>query len=532
MTGSLRPRVVALLAVLGILAGVAGYLFGAPVSYSLLVPAMALVAVLVLTVGVRAGALAALLAAAAFLYVQLAAVERPLAVDFGSGSPTLDLPTLLRGAGATWLPTLLGVVALLIVLAVASLLRDGLDAAPLAERVHEPALDERAVILRSAEDDSTAAAGQSSSMPASREAGLAAMGFAVSSALSADEKIAEEPDGEAEASRRWPTGAAFVRMSLGSNTKGQPFPQVPGERLADIVDETLGALRESTVVWGEDDGKIRMILWGADDERANALVRRVEEAARRQFSLPLDSVVLALERPELFAQPLMAAAPEPIEPKATAAGPTEPEATAAEPPEPEVTAAEPPEPEATAAEPPEPEAAAAKPRPSARRPRPGATAKEPTATAARPARPKATAPRPAPPKAAPPRPASPKAAPPRPASPKAVPPRPAQPVPAPAGRRQPSSTATDPKAAPARPTRPKAPATPRARPEVSSTATQSGARGAPPRQPAAAAAQPAQPVATTKQAPATEAQSMEAEVALRGRPDGARVSSRNARGGS
>jgi hypothetical protein len=324
VTRVLRVHVVALLAVFGALAAAASYVFGAPVSVALLVSALALVAVVTLCLGTRYAGVVAVLAAAGFLYVQLAAVASPLVVDFGNGSGALDLPTLLRGAGATWLPTLLGVAALLIMLPVAGLLRHDLNAGASAEPEHQAVLEDAAGVLRAAEEAGFRVADEGSPtaplavvidpaqpareghaldafplaiLRAAHEAGFRPVNDSVPSAAPARTTFTNDADGETRAGRWSPQVAALVRVSLGPNPDGRRVPRGSGNRLADMVWAELGEWRQDAVVKRDAGGDVLMLLPGADNLLAHALVHRLEDTARRQFRRPLASVVLALDSP-------------------------------------------------------------------------------------------------------------------------------------------------------------------------------------------------------------------------------------------
>jgi hypothetical protein len=325
----LRVHVVALLAVFGALTAAASYVFGAPVSVALLLSALALVAVVTLCLGTRLAAAVAVVAAAGFLYVQLAGVASPLVVDFGNGSRALDLPTLLRGGGATWLPTLLGVAALLIMLPVAGLLRHDLNAGVSAEPEYRAVLENPAGVLRAAEEAGFRVAEEASPSPplalaidhaqpareahavdafplailrAAHEAGFRPVNDSVSSAAPGWTTLTNDPDGRARAERWSPQVAALVRISLGPNPDGRRVPRGNGNRLADMVWAELGEWREDAVVKRDAGGDVLMLLPGADNVLAHALVHRLEDTARRRFRRPLASVVLALDSPGLDAE--------------------------------------------------------------------------------------------------------------------------------------------------------------------------------------------------------------------------------------
>jgi len=244
--------------------------------------------------------------------------------DFGTGSSAIDLPTLVHGAGATWLPTLLGVVALLIMLPVAGLLRHSLNASRSAERAVQTVLEDGAAVLRVAEDAGFRAADEASrSTPvavaadsvdpdgegrsgdafplallrAAHESGFRPVNHILSSSASSEATVTGDSDGEAQTVRWTSQVAALVRVTLGSNPDGKRLPQVTGKRLADMVGAQLGGLRETAVVMSDDAGDVVMLLPGADDQRADELVHQLEDTARRQFRRSLKSVVLALEAP-------------------------------------------------------------------------------------------------------------------------------------------------------------------------------------------------------------------------------------------
>jgi hypothetical protein len=119
----LRLRIVMLVALLGIASAAAGYLYGAPVVVALLPPAMALVAAVRLAVGRLSTYLAAGLATAAFVFLQLAGTEQ-LHVSLGTGA--VDLTALLHSAGG--LQTFVGVAGVMAAVLVAELVARGLEA--------------------------------------------------------------------------------------------------------------------------------------------------------------------------------------------------------------------------------------------------------------------------------------------------------------------------------------------------------------------------------------------------------------------
>jgi hypothetical protein len=326
VSAALRVRVVAVLAVFGALAAAASYVFGAPVSVALLVPAIALVAVVTLSLGLRVAAVIAVIAAAGFLYVQLAGVNEPLVVDFGSGSATIDLPTLVRGAAATWLPTLLGVAALLIMLPVAGLLRHSLDASRFTEPAYQTVPNGGVAVLRAAEVAGSRAVDQAPPPPpppvvlavdptqlggdghdldafplavlrAAHEAGFRPVSESSSSPASTRVVLDDDRARDSEAMRSLPRVASFVRVTLGPNPDGKRVPRVTGKRLAEMVGAELGELQETAVVKRDEAGEVLMLLLGADDRRAHSLVHRLEDKARTEFRRSLESVVLALEAP-------------------------------------------------------------------------------------------------------------------------------------------------------------------------------------------------------------------------------------------
>ncbi|WP_337308684.1 hypothetical protein [Candidatus Aeolococcus gillhamiae] len=315
---ALRMRVTAMLALLGCLAAAAAYLFGAPVSVSLLLPAMALVSVVMISFGLRAALVATALASAAFLFVQLAAVEQPIGVDFGTGSGGLDLPAFLRGAGATWFPTVLGVAALLIILPVAGLVRHGLSGVGGAQRASQPQLQEGVPAPPVAENAVhildvpspapppvlAVPAGQASDegyvvdafplsiLRTAHEAGFRLVDYRLSPTTLTEPGITDRNGRETPAATR---SAALVRVSLRVNPEEAAAPAVTVDRLADMVGEELGWWRDAAVVKSDEGGNVMMLLPGADDPQAHALVHRLEDTARRQFQRSLESVVLVLE---------------------------------------------------------------------------------------------------------------------------------------------------------------------------------------------------------------------------------------------
>jgi hypothetical protein len=294
--------VITVLGTIGCLAVAASYVFGAPVSVAVLVPGMALVAVVMLSSGVRAAAVTCALAAAAFLFVQLAAVEQPIGVDFGTGSAALDLPTLFGGAGARWLPTVLGVAALLIVLFAAGLVRHAFNAARTSEEVYRLALKENVPPLPASatgdEDVDGVDAFPMSILRAAHDAGFRLTHDPSSTAGVAEPGIIMNPEGDAHATPRSPDVAALVRVSLEADPDGAPVSGVSTDRLAEMVGEVVGGWRDRTVVKSDEDGSVMMLLPGADDPQAHALVHQLEDTARRKFRRSLDSAVLVLESSE------------------------------------------------------------------------------------------------------------------------------------------------------------------------------------------------------------------------------------------
>ncbi|MDQ6847188.1 MAG: hypothetical protein M3019_06340 [Candidatus Dormibacteraeota bacterium] len=317
MNQTLRIRVVTLFAVFGALAAGASYVFGGSVAAALLVSSIALVAVVSLCLGRRVAAVTAVFAAAAFLYVELAGVASPVFIDFGSASAAVDLPALLRGASTTWLPTVLGVAALLIIVHIAGLLRQDLDPSPSAAPAYPAVLADAGIILRAAEgagfrvadenspigavavaDDSTETDGDAADafplaiLRAAYDAGF----HPASDILSAPDAVTALTPSERELhAARWaPQAAALVRVSLQPPLDDRPGARRPGQRLLDMVWSELGGWQETAVVKRDAGGDVLMLLPGADQRNAYALVHRLEETAHRQFRRSLGSVVLAL----------------------------------------------------------------------------------------------------------------------------------------------------------------------------------------------------------------------------------------------
>lgn len=304
MIQALHGRVIMVLGTIGCLAVATSYVFGAPVSVAVLVPAMALVAVVMLRSGVRAAAVTCALAAVAFLFVQLAAVEQPIGVDFGTGSAPLDLPTLLGGAGARWLPTVLGIAALLIALFAAGLVRHAFIAARTSEEVYRLALKEHVPPLSASatgpvqagdDDVDDVDAFPMSILRAAHDAGFRLTHDPLSTAGVTEPGIITNPEGDAHATPRSPDVAALVRVSLEADPDGAPVSGVNADRLAEMVGEVVGGWRDRTVVKSDEDGSVMMLLPGADDPQAHALVHQLEDTARRKFRRSLDSAVLVLE---------------------------------------------------------------------------------------------------------------------------------------------------------------------------------------------------------------------------------------------
>lgn len=312
MTVTARGRVAVVTAVFGILAAAAGYLFGAPVAATLLVPAMALVIVVMLLASPGAAIGTALLGAAAFLFVQLAAVQQPLAVDFGSGSAPIDLATLLGGAGSTWLPTVVGVACLLVALQLGWWLRRGMAATqPEPAQVQE-------VVVQTPEPVRMAAA-----VPEGAPAGAKEIVFPPSPVVVAPsapviaaadpvESVEPSSDGETipEPVERVPAVPRLVRLRMGPSVNGSSGgPRMTTRRLAELVSYNLSEWGDDSYVWSERD-TVMVLLLNVDEERAGALAHRLEDASTTQLGRPLESAVTALTAAGATPPPAVAAEPE------------------------------------------------------------------------------------------------------------------------------------------------------------------------------------------------------------------------------
>lgn len=322
MNQTLRLRVVALFAISGALAAGASYLFGGSVAAALLVSSIALVAVASLCLGRRVAAVTAGLAAAAFLYVQLAGVASPVFIDFGNDSAAVDLPALLRGASTAWLPIILGVAALFIMVPVAGLMREDLGA-PSQAPAHSEVLADADTVLRAAEGAGFRVADEHAPIEAVAVPGdpaepavdgdaadafpLAILRAAYDAGFHPASDIPPAPpevvpavtpsDGELQAARWAPQVAALIRVSLQPPLEGRPAARKPGQGLLDVVWLELEDWQETAVVKRDAGGDVLMLLPGADERNAYALVHRLEDTAHRQFRRSLGSVVLALVAP-------------------------------------------------------------------------------------------------------------------------------------------------------------------------------------------------------------------------------------------
>jgi hypothetical protein len=214
-------------------------------------------------------------------------------------------------------------------LPVAGLLRHDLNAGASAEPAYQEVLQDAAGVLRAAEEAGFRVAAEASPtaplavaiehaqpaheghavdafplaiLRAAHEAGFRPVNDGVSSAAPGWPTVTNDPDGGTRAERWSPQVAALVRVSLGPNPDGRRLPRIAGNRLADMVWAELGEWREDAVVKRDAGGDVLLLLPGADNVLAHALVHRLEDTARRQFRRPLASVVLALDSPGLDAE--------------------------------------------------------------------------------------------------------------------------------------------------------------------------------------------------------------------------------------